>query len=332
MLYLLAWLSPSPGAVLPEFWLLAGVLALIRLAGVVVLQNNSPRQIDRVLVRVTVQERTYWDEEISRTEYVQMDEHQRRHFDREFNARSFENDDERRRAYDQANAQWREAHKRTIYEHHERSGFVAHVDQVLGVSQIAHILPPGNYSYPFSFALAPTLPGCAQFHRETDAADPAWRERGRRNKVHGEVTFRLKACVDVAGVFARDLVCRYGLTVNPAFDWAAMRPAHGSRREYVIGFLLSVVLTAIPFALVMTNAVADSRITAGIVMLCAIVQIVVHMIYFLHMNTKSENGWTLMALIFTAILVVIVLSGSLWVMYHMNLNMMPQMSGEMSTM
>ncbi|MGN7158467.1 cytochrome o ubiquinol oxidase subunit IV [Sphingomonas sp. SAFR-052] len=109
-------------------------------------------------------------------------------------------------------------------------------------------------------------------------------------------------------------------------------PAHGSRREYVIGFLLSVVLTAIPFALVMTNAFADTRITAGIVMICAIVQIVVHMIYFLHMNTKSENGWTLMALIFTAILVVIVLSGSLWVMYHMNLNMMPQMSGEMSTM
>ncbi|MDJ0277561.1 cytochrome o ubiquinol oxidase subunit IV [Sphingomonas sp. 2R-10] len=109
-------------------------------------------------------------------------------------------------------------------------------------------------------------------------------------------------------------------------------PAHGSRREYVIGFLLSVALTAIPFALVMTSAFADTRITAGIVMLCAVVQIVVHMIYFLHMNTKSENGWTLMALIFTVILVVIVLSGSLWVMYHMNLNMMPQMSGDMSAM
>ncbi|PXA89255.1 cytochrome o ubiquinol oxidase subunit IV [Nostoc sp. 3335mG] len=108
--------------------------------------------------------------------------------------------------------------------------------------------------------------------------------------------------------------------------------AHGSRREYVIGFLLSVVLTAIPFALVMTNAFADTRITAGIVMICAVVQIVVHMIYFLHMNTKSENGWTLMALIFTVILVVIVLAGSLWVMYHMNLNMMPQMSGEMGAM
>jgi cytochrome o ubiquinol oxidase operon protein cyoD len=109
-------------------------------------------------------------------------------------------------------------------------------------------------------------------------------------------------------------------------------PSHGSRREYVIGFLLSVVLTAIPFALVMTNAFADTRITAAIVTICAVVQIVVHMIYFLHMNTKSENGWTLMALIFTVILVVIVLAGSLWVMYHMNVNMMPDMSGDMGAM
>jgi cytochrome o ubiquinol oxidase subunit IV len=106
---------------------------------------------------------------------------------------------------------------------------------------------------------------------------------------------------------------------------------HGSRRGYVTGFLLSAVLTAIPFALVMAGGVADPRITAGICMAFALVQIVVHMIYFLHMNTKSENGWTLMALIFTVIVVVIALTGSLWVMYHMNSNMMPdmEMSGVM---
>jgi cytochrome o ubiquinol oxidase operon protein cyoD len=104
--------------------------------------------------------------------------------------------------------------------------------------------------------------------------------------------------------------------------------AHGSRREYVIGFLLSVLLTAIPFALVMTDAFADPRVTAGIVTAMAMVQIVVHMIYFLHMNTKSESGWTLMALVFTVIIVVIVVAGSLWVMYHMNLNMMPEMASE----
>ena len=101
--------------------------------------------------------------------------------------------------------------------------------------------------------------------------------------------------------------------------------AHGSRREYVIGFVLSVILTAIPFALVMTDALPDPRWTAGVCMALAVVQIVVHMIYFLHMNTRSESGWTMMALVFTVIIVVIALAGSLWVMYHMNLNMMPQM-------
>ena len=50
------------------------------------------------------------------------------------------------------------------------------------------------------------------------------------------------------------------------------------------------------------------------------------MIYFLHMNSRSENGWTMMALIFTIVLVAISLIGSLWVMYHMNLNMMPGMA------
>jgi cytochrome o ubiquinol oxidase operon protein cyoD len=49
------------------------------------------------------------------------------------------------------------------------------------------------------------------------------------------------------------------------------------------------------------------------------------MIYFLHMNSKSEGGWNMMALILTVILLFIVLTGSLWVMYHMNANMMPTM-------
>lgn len=107
---------------------------------------------------------------------------------------------------------------------------------------------------------------------------------------------------------------------------------HGSRRGYVTGFLLSVVLTAIPFALVMTGAIADARITAGIVIAAAVVQIVVHMIYFLHMNAKSEEGWTMMALIFTVIIVVITISGSIWVMYNMNTNMMPGTGPQSATM
>jgi cytochrome o ubiquinol oxidase operon protein cyoD len=64
-------------------------------------------------------------------------------------------------------------------------------------------------------------------------------------------------------------------------------------------------------------------ITTLVIMAFGVAQILVHMIYFLHMNTRSEGGWTMMAAIFTIIVVVIALSGSLWVMYHLNTNMMP---------
>lgn len=105
---------------------------------------------------------------------------------------------------------------------------------------------------------------------------------------------------------------------------------HGTRRGYMTGFLLSVVLTAIPFALVMMDVIADPRWAAAIVVACAGVQIVVHMIYFLHMSPKAEGGWSLLALMFTLVVVAIVIAGSLWVMYNMNANMMPPMQPGMA--
>jgi cytochrome o ubiquinol oxidase subunit IV len=98
---------------------------------------------------------------------------------------------------------------------------------------------------------------------------------------------------------------------------------HGSLRSYLIGFGLSVVLTAIPFWLVMSGVLDSRQATAFTIMVFAAAQMVVHMIFFLHMSARSENGWTMMALIFTLVIVVITLSGSLWVMYHLNVNMMP---------
>ncbi len=98
---------------------------------------------------------------------------------------------------------------------------------------------------------------------------------------------------------------------------------HVSAREYLNGFLLSVVLTAIPFGLVMGGVTSHPTVLSVVLLAFAAVQVVVHMVYFLHMNTRSEGGWNLLALVFTAVLVVIVLSGSLWVMHHLNSNMMP---------
>jgi cytochrome o ubiquinol oxidase operon protein cyoD len=106
--------------------------------------------------------------------------------------------------------------------------------------------------------------------------------------------------------------------------------AHGSLKDYSIGFILSVVLTAIPFWLVMTHQLAPGM-TKFVILGFAAVQVVVHMIYFLHMNSKSEGGWNMMALILTAILLFIVLTGSIWVMMHMNANMMPHHSNDGSS-
>src|SRR3546814_16569379 len=73
---------------------------------------------------------------------------------------------------------------------------------------------------------------------------------------------------------------------------------HASMRDYVIGFILSVTLTAIPFWLVMTMPLSAGA-TGAIIMGFAVVQIVVHMVYFLHMTPTAEGGWSLTSLVFT---------------------------------
>lgn len=106
---------------------------------------------------------------------------------------------------------------------------------------------------------------------------------------------------------------------------------HGTRRGYLIGFAFSAILTAAPFWLVMTGALANAQVAAAIVIALAFVQIIVHTVFFLHVNTRAEGGWTLMALIFTVVMVAIVISGSLWIMYHLNSNMMPMIPATMPT-
>ncbi len=108
--------------------------------------------------------------------------------------------------------------------------------------------------------------------------------------------------------------------------------SHSTFKGYMTGFVLAVILTVIPFWLVMDKVFGKPSVTAMVVLGFAAVQIVVHMIYFLHMNTRSEGGWTMLALIFTIMLVVITLAGSLWVMFHLNHNMMPMSVHDMKNM
>ncbi|MEO0437755.1 MAG: cytochrome o ubiquinol oxidase subunit IV [Pseudomonadota bacterium] len=97
--------------------------------------------------------------------------------------------------------------------------------------------------------------------------------------------------------------------------------AHGSVKEYVNGLLLSLVLTAIPFAIVMSGAVTGPA-AVGVVLICAVGQVFVQLIFFLHMNTSSEQMWNVTSAVFVVVLVAILIIGSIWIMNHLNHNML----------
>jgi cytochrome o ubiquinol oxidase operon protein cyoD len=106
---------------------------------------------------------------------------------------------------------------------------------------------------------------------------------------------------------------------------------HGSKKSYLVGFALSSILTAVPFWLVMADPIGNDGITAAAVIIFAVLQILVHTVCFLHVNAQAEGGWTLIAYIFTAVILLITIAGSIWIMYHLNTNMMPGiMSGQAS--
>ncbi|QPM90241.1 cytochrome o ubiquinol oxidase subunit IV [Pseudooceanicola algae] len=102
---------------------------------------------------------------------------------------------------------------------------------------------------------------------------------------------------------------------------------HGTLGRLMIGFGLAVILTVIPFYLVMGDVDLPRRTMIGIIMGLAAVQIIVHLVFFLHVNGSAEGGWTLAATGLAVVILGIVLAGSLWVMHNMNENMMPMPEG-----
>ena len=95
----------------------------------------------------------------------------------------------------------------------------------------------------------------------------------------------------------------------------------GSLKSYSTGFLLSVVLTVLSFALVMSGAFSRPAILFGI-LTAAVVQILVHLHYFLHLDTSSAMRWNLMALVFAVLVIILFVGGTLWIMYHLHYRMM----------
>ena len=90
--------------------------------------------------------------------------------------------------------------------------------------------------------------------------------------------------------------------------------------SYLIGFVLAVILTAIPFWLVYTHTLPTSRIM-WIIAGAAVLQILVHLRFFLHLSFTTTPKENLLALAFAAVLLCIMVGGSLWIMIDLHSRM-----------
>jgi len=95
----------------------------------------------------------------------------------------------------------------------------------------------------------------------------------------------------------------------------------GSFNAYAVGFILSIILTVIAFALVMNGGLPRSAILFGLLG-AAVVQMLVHLHYFLHLDGSSSARWNVLALLFTLLIMFIFVGGSIWIMLNLNYRMM----------
>jgi len=89
---------------------------------------------------------------------------------------------------------------------------------------------------------------------------------------------------------------------------------------YLIGFVLAVILTAIPFYVVITHALPPQRALL-VIGIAAILQVLVHLRFFLHLNFTSTPKENLLAIVFTPVLIFIMVGGSFWIMFDLHTRM-----------
>lgn len=98
--------------------------------------------------------------------------------------------------------------------------------------------------------------------------------------------------------------------------------------SYIVGFVLSIIMTVLAYYLATSDASTPDVIVIAIVLI-AVVQLIIQMIFFLHIGQGSR--WKLLTFIFTAFFVLFLVIGTVWVMHHLNYNMMDMSTDEMRT-
>jgi cytochrome o ubiquinol oxidase subunit IV len=93
-------------------------------------------------------------------------------------------------------------------------------------------------------------------------------------------------------------------------------------RSYVLGLAIAIVLTIASFWVARTHVIYEPGIPVALVAL-AIAQMGIHLVFFLHITTAPDNTNNVLALAFGVLIVFVLVFGTVWVMAHMNQNMMP---------
>jgi cytochrome o ubiquinol oxidase subunit IV len=91
--------------------------------------------------------------------------------------------------------------------------------------------------------------------------------------------------------------------------------AHGSLKSYVIGFVLSIVLTIIPLVVVMKGLLTGGALTF-VLLITAALQFVVQLLFFMHLREEDKPRYNLMTLIFGLIVLITIVGGSMWIMTY----------------
>jgi cytochrome o ubiquinol oxidase operon protein cyoD len=100
-------------------------------------------------------------------------------------------------------------------------------------------------------------------------------------------------------------------------------PKFGSAKLYVVGFIISLLLTFEAYVLTI-GSTAGSFILVIILLGLALIQLMVQLFCFLHVGQDKNPKWNLQFFVFTFLFVLLVIIGSIWIMYHLNYNMSPE--------
>ena len=115
----------------------------------------------------------------------------------------------------------------------------------------------------------------------------------------------------------QDPISRGSSTRTPGTD---AQGSTGRWPTYTIGFGLAAFLTAVSFAMAVSHALTPASLVAALVVL-AIGQMIVHLIFFLHITTAPAHKTNILALLLTLLIITLVVIGSIWIMVALNRNM-----------